>query len=110
MSVIAKLDFYLAPLILCARVSLTMKRKANGWFGYLWGNDAFLSRVTEFQLNRISQTGKDGRITVSVHELLTSDRKGKFVATPKLLISESKEEYLGFGDSLKKRQRLPLKN
>ena len=67
-------------------------------FDSLIGDDEFLQRVTEFQLNRISQTGEDGRITISMHELLTIDRKGKFVAIPKVVISESKEEYLGFGD------------
>jgi hypothetical protein len=66
----------------------------------LVGADGVLSRVTEFELDRPAKAGEGERITISVHEMLTGDHRGRFYAVPNLVIRESKEEYIGIGGSL----------
>lgn len=75
----------------------------------LLGADELLSQVTEFELHRPAKTGDRERIAISVHESLTGDHCGRFCAIPNLLIRESKEEYIGIGDSLEEALKHCLK-
>ena len=51
-------------------------------------------------MDRPAKTAEGERITISVHEMLTGDHRGRFYAVPNLVIRESKEEYIGIGGSL----------
>jgi hypothetical protein len=75
----------------------------------LVGVNEALSQVTEFQLDRPGKTKDGERISISVHEILTGDHRGRFYAIPNLVVRESKEEYIGLGDSLEEALKNCLK-
>jgi hypothetical protein len=58
-----------------------------------------LFRARQYDLYRTDSTGKSSRLIILVTEGLNGADKGKFYATPSLMVRHAKSDYVGHGPS-----------
>ncbi len=55
---------------------------------------ALFTKVSRYELLREKP---DGRIFIDVHQVLSSEKKGKYVAIPNMILFDAKDEYTASG-------------